>query len=665
MNENMEELQLRKEFARCSKLTEEDNLRLMDAWVVENSPGHRRGDYLSLVKGKRAHFITLQNGNINTPSSGRFRTGLWFEGEGHISSFNAYVAGKNSSATFRKQVRMLSHTFREYDDFARIDFVPFDKMAVAIALFFPSPKSVVFEMEINHRTMWPENRIERECKLVSTSANGFSIKSALTETNFTVANAKFDAELKENILRVTIHGDGILLLSIGTRGDKAIYVDVERNIDYHSAVARNCVLVTPSFEMNKYFLWAKHDILELYSESSHGNGFFAGMPEFSWFFGRDGEWMSMAALECGLSEIACAHLDMLAGNAEGGRIPHEIPLVGLNSNQKYGMSGDVLPTRFMSADSSPLWIIAATKLQRWHNIRKHEGMLRKTMNFCISCDRDGDGLIENNFREGLIGWPESWSSYRDGTCIDVNAWWLKALEEYAKLDAEYTGLAEKAMNNYISLFFKLSGGNFTVFDSVHGKEYRKIKSPMEIVPAMYWKSDLMHSLVDSLSGEDMITSWGVRSMSSSDPMYDRGYHTGEVWPLMTGWSAIAAYKNGFPELGFKLLDSFPMLAFASPDPGRINETYHPEYVQSMGQFTQGWSSSMFIQAVIEGLFGIDPDGSAGSDGLIHSMDPHLPEGWESMELKNVLYRGKFYDTSVNRKGYKAIDSHSGITDERR
>ncbi len=663
MDQNSVESVFRREFARCRKMSDRDNSRVMDAWVVENRPELRRGDYLSFVKGRKSHFIVLQNGSINTAPSGRFRTGIWFGGEGHISSFNMHVSGKSCAAAFRKQVRTPAYTYREYEGFERIDFAPFDKNAIALALLFREPGTAVIEMTVNHMMMWPENRMESEYVLSCPSPGRYGVKSPLSETSIAVGGAKSDASLDGNMLRVTIRGRAFCLISIGMRGSSVDVADFARNMDYHSSILRDCVLVTPSFEMNKYFLWARHDILELFSESSQGNGFFAGMPEFSWFFGRDGEWISMAAIECGLHELAGAQLDMLSRNSEGGRIPHEIPLTGHNENQHYGLSGDVLPTRFMSADSTPLWIMATLRLEKWHRVEEQEEMLKRAVDFCISCDRDGDVLIENRFKEGLIGWPESWASYRDGACIDVNAWWLKALEEYAEKHPEYEKLARKGMDNYISTFFRLDGENLAVLDSVDGKIQRKIGSPMEIVPAMYWKSDLMRSLVGSLSGTDMITPWGVRSMASSDPMYDRGYHTGEVWPLMTGWFAIAAFRNGFADLGFRLLESFPMLAFSSPEPGRVGETYHPEYILSMGQFAQGWSSSLFVQAVMEGLFGINPDGGEGAAGLTHFMNAHLPDGWSSMKLRRVSYRGRLYDISVTRKGLNVIDSEHGTVDE--
>jgi glycogen debranching enzyme len=644
------------EMARCRRLTESDNAVLMNEWIVENKGNTRRGDFLTLVKGKKSHFILLQNGNIDTSSSGRFRTGIWFGGEQHVSSFKLIIGGRSSSELFRKQVRTPGYTYRQYVNAERIDYAPFGKPCIATVLRCSKSEPMEIRMRMSHRTMWPENRIADAYSLVELRRNAFVVRSSLAETLIKLSGSACTFTLRDGELTISVHGRGPFMLSVGKDGNSASLSDLQKNEQYHSYATKNCVLQTPSFEINKCFLWAKHDLTDFYSEGDQGSGFYAGMPEFSWFFGRDGEWMSMAAIECGLWKLADAHLRTLERHSVKGRIPHEIPLVAPNRNQKHGIGPDEMPTRFMSIDSTPLWILTEMKLRRWHGKGGREGMLKRAIRFCLSCDRDGDGLIENSFRDGLIGWPESWARDRDGACIEVNAWWLRALEEYGASFGWAGQYAERGMSTFLSTFFGRSDAGFTAFDSIYRGVRRSIRTPMEIVPAMYWTGETMKSLVDWLTADDIITPWGVRSMSSADPMYDRGYHTGEVWPLMTGWFSIAAFRNDRPDVAFDLLKTFPMLAFSSPEPGRINEVYNPEYLQPMGQFAQGWSSSLFIQAVIEGLFGMEPDGRSGVAGIAETTHPHLPVEWDSMRLRRVLYRGRHYDISVDRNGLRVTSS---------
>ena len=648
------------EFAKCGKYAQADNHRLMDAWILESNDQLAGGCFLTAVKGIKTHFVMLQNGSVETAPSGRFRTGLWFGGVQHVSSFRMLVNGKRCAAVFKKQVRKLSYTYREYAGMQRIDFVPFNKACFAMAIKCGKSSDITIEMKISHHTMWPEDRLGGPYILQRISKTDYVVRSDIAETRFVLRWAAFSISLDGDILKIVIGRCRNAFLSIGTDGSRAVLSDFRKNELHYLSLVRNCTLFTPSFEFNKCFLWAKHDLLEFYTECDQGKGFYAGMPEFSWFFGRDGEWMSIAAIECGLVDIARSHLSTLLAHARNGQIPHEIPLVPLGNGILRINEKEKESTWFMSSDSTPLWIFATLLMRRWHSVMQDDRAVRDAVEFCLSCDTDGDSLIENNFEKGLIGWPETWASKRDGPCIEVNAWWLKALEEFSAIDPSFRKVTETAFRNFNNTFFSRKNSTFNVFDSVDGDRPRVIRSPMEVVPAMYWQSGIMGSLVDSLAGDDLITPWGVRSMSSSDPMYDRGYHTGEVWPLMTGWFTIAAYKNGRTGIAFELLKSFPLLSFSSPEPGRINETYQAEYFQPTGQFAQGWSSSLFIEGVIEGLFGINPNGDDGAGGISGTLKPCLPQGWNSMRIERFLYRGRFYDIAVTASGVQveySIDLH--------
>ena len=236
--------------------------------------------------------------------------------------------------------------------------------------------------------------------------------------------------------------EATLLVCPGSSGETDL--DFERHTGFHEKAAQKCVLKTPDFGFNKAFLWAKHDLLEFYSESEHGNGFYAGFPEFSWFFGRDGEWMSLAAAECGLASLASEHLKTLYLASRNGRIPHELPLTDESRRDAiYRVANNNVPTRYMSIDSTPLWIISQVNLSRWTGLPPPVGEISQAVEFCRSCDTDGDGLIENRFSDGLIGWPETWADRRDGACIDVNSWWLQALGEYSTLTGNGKELLKK------------------------------------------------------------------------------------------------------------------------------------------------------------------------------------------------------------------------------
>ena len=76
-----------------------------------------------------------------------------------------------------------------------------------------------------------------------------------------------------------------------------------------------------------------------------------------------------------------------------------------------------------------------------------------------------------------------------------------------------------------------------------GKPDSKIR-PNAMVTLMYRQvsNKQAQQALTRIERSDMTTDWGVRTLSSDDPNYNPEiYHSGEVWPLVTGWTAFIAY----------------------------------------------------------------------------------------------------------------------------
>ncbi|MCL4328771.1 MAG: hypothetical protein M1410_04235 [Candidatus Thermoplasmatota archaeon] len=632
-------------------LTEKDNLRVYHAWIRERSSAVFRNDTMTLIKGLRGHSILGMDGNSALVSNSRVRTGIWGVKTRHVSHLKVTSTLGESGTSFVKMVRGFGYIFRQFGDFSRIDFVPWDQDAVVMVFTPDIPTHISIEMDIDHLNAWPDSNIPEGYSSMPGDRT-MEITSSVGRTIISVEGVTPRFENRENHLRVDFPLEDTVTLAISREGPEFTDSVLEGTLEYHHSVERYCKLVTPSFEFNKAFLWAKHDLLELFTDAGGEYGWYAGLPQFSWFFGRDGEWISMAASECGLEELSEKHLSLLWNFSRHGRIPHEIPAdTRIPDTDQIASNG--LTSRYMSIDSSPLWIISHLKNVKWHGTRPRKREIDQVVDFLRRCDTDRDGLVENSFRDGLIGWPESWADRRDGACIDVNALWTKALLETDDLQGrnDHSSL----LNRFLQKFFIHDGGGLTVYDSVEKGARRCVRSPMELIPAIYFRNADMKFLVRDMSGEDMQTPWGTRSMSRLDAMYDGSYHRGTVWPLMTGWYVLAAYANSLPGEAFASLSTFPRLAFGSRDPGRINETYNDVTGEETGQFAQGWSSAIFVQCVIEGLFGINPDGKDRLQGIAGNFNPVLPSGWSSMSVENLKYRSRIYEVSVtaNGKGVKA------------
>ena len=180
---------------------------------------------------------------------------------------------------------------------------------------------------------------------------------------------------------------------------------------------------------------------------------------------------------------------------------------------------------------------------------------------------------------------------------------------------------------------------------------------MGSVAGMYISSEPVRNILQRLSRSDLLTEAGIRSMSSLDSMYDRGYHTGEIWPLMTGWHAIACYNNGLMETGIRCITSFMNLAFSAEDPGRINETYDPEFFEPRGQFAQVWSHSLFVQSILEGLVNLIPQWRTGKSP-IDSAENRLPGSMDFLEIHNIPFQGSLYDIKIRGTDPPVIQKRS-------
>ncbi len=627
-----------------------DHDRAVDIWVRESRRPSPDDLYYSLVKGRNVHLIVRQNGEIDEISSGRIRTGLWYRHLRHLSYVHARVDARPLAPTFRKQVRGLGYLYRAFDGLERVDVAHATKGGVALWFASPRPRSLDLEFRIAHDEMWPSAPVPRTYRL-RTRDTTYRVSSDLTETRFTTDGA---AEVRLEGDRLTIRLAGMRHARLYISADRSAWFpgDLARTLSAHAAVLEGPRLETPHFRLNKLFVWAQHDLDELFSDSDVGPGYYAGFPCFSWYFGRDGEWTSFAAIATGRADQAAAHLETLRRHADHGRLPHEIvltpdPRTAADRSGPLGLSTD---TRYMSIDTNPLWALAQIRLARWTGRPLDVQGVREALDFTRSLDTDGDGLIENDFSRRLIGWTESWADRRDGACIDANAWWLAAITEYARATGDDRYDASRVRGRFLSTFFPRGPAGPRVLDSIDGTTERETRTPAQIVPAIYDDDERMRAVLPGLSGPDLVTPWGVRALSTSDPMFDGGYHTGTVWPLMTGWFVLAAYRQGLAPAALRELLTFPLLAFDGPDPGRVSEAYHPEHPTPTGQFAQGWSSALFLSSVVEGLFGLSPSGRPGAAGLAERARPHLPPDWPRMALVGLPYHGRSYTVTVDRTG---------------
>src|SRR5262249_55573750 len=137
--------------------------------------------------------------------------------------------------------------------------------------------------------------------------------------------------------------------------------------------------------------------------------------------------------------------------------------------------------------------------------------------------------------------------------------------------------------------------------------------------------------IDSLGSGALETDWGTRLLSNRSKLYDPlSYHYGSVWPLFTGWVAMAAYQHGRPHVGYHALMANALLTEAGA-PGSITELISGAFDTPFGRSShhQIWSQAMVAAPLVHGLLGLTVD--RGGQSLTFA--PQLPADWPSVHVR--------------------------------
>jgi predicted glycogen debranching enzyme len=139
---------------------------------------------------------------------------------------------------------------------------------------------------------------------------------------------------------------------------------------------------------------------------------------------------------------------------------------------------------------------------------------------------------------------------RQGKPVEIQALWYNALRIMQDLasggGAHYKELADRAQHSFLPLFWNESAG--CLYDVVDGD-----KREASIRPNQIFAVSLGHKMVPDEKAKSilrvveqhLLTPYGLRSLSPSDPQYrgryegdplsrDSAYHQGTVWPWLIG-----------------------------------------------------------------------------------------------------------------------------------
>ncbi|MCL5029282.1 MAG: GH116 family glycosyl hydrolase [Bacteroidetes bacterium] len=367
----------------------------------------------------------------------------------------------------------------------------------------------------------------------------------------------------------------------------------------------------------------------------------SGRPGYAWYFGRDGEWSGMALSDYGDFYKVKAELETYQKyQALSGKIYHELTTSGV--------------VHYDAADATPLYIVLAGYYLKWSGdinfIKQSWTHIKKAIDYCFSTDFNHDHLIEN-INVGH-GWVEGGALYGGRTTLYLAGCWAEALREAAYMAGNLN--LQKEEKNYSKEFetvkkiinkdFWNSKENFFYDSQMPDGSYSKEKTIQISVPIYFGviNKKKTYPVLDAYSGNNFSSDWGTRIIGENNPAFSpNGYHLGSVWPLFTGWTALAEYNNNQYVQGYSHIMN-NLLNYKNWARGYVEEVLNGKVYQPSGVCDhQCWSETMVLQPALEGMLGLNAD--AFNNEL--TISPRLPFNWNFINVERI----KVGDQSLNFK----------------
>jgi glycogen debranching enzyme len=406
---------------------------------------------------------------------------------------------------------------------------------------------------------------------------------------------------------------------------------------------------TPDREFNDDFAWAMISIEQLRTrvlptgETALVAGYYgsgnSARPGFGWFFGRDALYTLDAVDSFGDFDLALEELKFLIHRQrEDGKIMHEYSQTAAFVDWKS------LPYMYAAADSTPLFLMTMLDYAQSSGdaqfIRENWEAIKKAWQFEITHDSDGDGIYDNS--QGT-GWVESWPGGmpHQEIYLALLDWQASiAMSKLARINADKSteqaaeSRAQVIKKTIESEYYDATAGTYGFSRGADGS----IDKTRTMFPVIAWWNnseglDHPEKSFAQWASNSFSTDWGTRDVARDDPVYDPiSYHQGSVWPLFTGWTALAEYRAGRDLSGYAHLRQNADQT-TTQDLGAVTELLSGDFFVPFGRSTshQLWSSAMVVIPTLRGLFGIDVDAQTSTINV----SPHLPADWDEATVEKL------------------------------
>ncbi len=429
------------------------------------------------------------------------------------------------------------------------------------------------------------------------------------------------------------------------RSPEAIFARAQKHVE--DLLSKRLMVTTPDKNLNRGYQWALvgtdrffvttpgmgSALVAGYGTTRRGwDGAQAvsGRPGYSWYFGRDGQWSGLALLDYGDFEKVRKNLEFYLKYQDlNGKIFHEATTSGV--------------IHYDASDATPLFIVLAGKYLLKSGdtafIQANWPGIRKAIDYCFSTDTDQDYLIENT--NVGHGWVEGGKLFGSHSSFYLTGCWVAALEAAADIAAAAGDDAaiqyrQEAMvvKNMIDQKFWNSKELFYAYGLNRDGSQRTDQTILPAVPAYFGLTNkyLMPFLLEQYASNNFSTNWGVRIIGEDSPMFKpSGYHYGSVWPLFTGWTALAEYRFGNYLQGFSHIMN-NLNVYRNWGLGFVEEVLNGAEYQPSGVCPhQCWSETMVVQPIIEGMLGIEVDARKN----ILNFSPSLPADWDYLSVQRI------------------------------